>query len=142
LAADLGWVYKYDHKGRCTSEEEIEGVEQKSVPSWGAFCSHWKANYPQLIIPKARKDICDHCCYIFANQHKYCKAKREEEEDVGGQLDEEDMQEQINRILAPEILVTDAAKHVEMAQQRRELYHCKRQEAIATKGLPPSQRIF
>jgi hypothetical protein len=35
LVEQQGWVYRYDFKGRCISEDAVEGVEQKPVPSWG-----------------------------------------------------------------------------------------------------------
>jgi hypothetical protein len=102
-----------------------------------------------LIIAGSREDICNEC-YIYANRYKYLTRNKKEGADATNDDgeepppddDNEDDQQAEEAMVAAEKLVTDAARHVEMAQQQRSLYQEKKQEAKDTASLPPSQRVL
>jgi hypothetical protein len=57
--------------------------------------------------------------------------------------DEEDVDNEDEAMMVQqEELVKAAARHVEMAQEPRAMYQEKRQQAVLTAGLPPSQRVL
>jgi hypothetical protein len=52
------------------------------------------------------------------------------------------MDDEVEDMMESETLITNAALHVDMAQRQRELYRLKRAEAMASKDLPPSERVL
>jgi hypothetical protein len=151
LVSEMGWIFEYDSKGTLIGKKQIVGhatiIGESDIPSWGSFRDYWKKNFPELVVGARIKDICNDC-YIFANQHRYAKNKRDaseiaNEETEGAVENAEDQATQdIDDMLQSEKLVTDAAIHVDFAQRQRELYRLKRAEAMATKDLPPSERVL
>ena len=43
--------------------------EKKKICAFSTFLNFWKKNYPKIILPKPRKDICNEC-FIFANSFR------------------------------------------------------------------------
>ena len=67
-----GWKIKTNNqKGNMEFIDlpEWEG-EKKTKCGINGFCSFWKKNYPKLILPKPRQDICNEC-FILANSFRY-----------------------------------------------------------------------
>jgi hypothetical protein len=152
MLLELGWIYKYDSKGRVVERNAVEGEEQQAAPSWSSFYWYWIKQHPNLRIAGARLDVCNQC-YVFANRHRYATRKKEEEDAVeqtgeqeqGPPPDGEDIvdgDEAVATMVRGEELVKTAARHVQMAQEQRLLYQDKRDEAIATKGLPAKERTL
>jgi hypothetical protein len=151
MLAELGWKYIYDGRSRIIERQEIEGMEQQQSPSWSTFLSYWSKHHPKLFVAGAREDVCNQC-YIFANRHRYAAKKKQDDElhaiagdDLIGPSVEEPQpneEEEEDTMVRGEELVKTAARHVEMAQVQRCLYQQKRQEAIATRERPPSERVL
>jgi hypothetical protein len=120
----------------------LTGKEQLWQISWRSFHRFWHSNHPKLIIAGSREDICNEC-YIYANRYKYASRKKSEaEEGEEGPPQQEvanDIDNRTEGMLAGEQLVKDAARHVKMAQQQRELYQDKKLEAKGTVELPPTE---
>jgi hypothetical protein len=151
MLAKLGWVYSYDGKSKVIALNRFnEEREQQEAPSWSTFRRYWQTHHPTLVIAGAREDVCNNC-YIFANRHRYAtnKQKRlaeegnaDDEGPPGQEAEEQEDGDAVAVMLEGEELVKVAAKHVEMAQQQRELYQQKRTDAIDTKDLPPKERVL
>jgi hypothetical protein len=143
LLLQLGWVYTYDSKSRILERKSVEEQEQQQAPSWSTFHRYWTKHHPKLLIAGAREDVCNQC-YVFANRHRYAKRKNDaaEEKEEGPPEDEINEDNDIEAMEGGEQLVMAAAKHVEMAQLQRLLYQQKKQEAVATVDLRPSERVL
>ena len=150
---DNGWDVKLDGKGRVIEEIKVEGEEQtiKSCVSWPCFLQFWGDFYPQVVIQRPTADICDEC-FVFANQHKYSKRKKEEAEEKADDSDDglselvsrvrlDDNEEQAEQ-QESEQRVLDAAKHVERARKQRELFNAKKREAKTDKDKPRCDRSY
>ena len=91
-----------------------------------------------MVIAGSREDMCNKC-FVFANRHKYgspqssrlAMADGEEDDDIVLQdNDVEDEDQAAADMYNNERLVQAAARHVNMAQKQRLLYHQKKKEAI------------
>jgi hypothetical protein len=146
LLGERGWKHKYDNRGRIIDRSAIEGATQLKAVSWTSFTRHWQKNHPKLIIAGSREDICNEC-FVYANKYKYGQRKKGDQRD---EVEQQDPPEEVAideamdcaEMVAGEELVKAAARHVEMAQQQRLLYQDKKQEAIGTSSLPPTERVL
>jgi hypothetical protein len=147
---DNGWEVKMDNKSRMVETIKVPNFEPalKECLSWPCFLQFWKDHYPNVVIQRARADICDDC-FVFANQHRFGKRTKKvnpdsddddddvdsNEEEVVSDDDVGDMEESEARILA-------AAKHVARARAQRELFNRKKQEAKDDRDKPRSERVY
>jgi hypothetical protein len=165
LLQDCNWSLTLDAKGRVKQlvpalDSDGNAFDPVPIPSWAKFHEYWRKNYPKLVIQKPSADICGDC-YIFANQHKYASSRKNAQNNLLLQLDEEeddegfpafcnvqhqsegdddgpseaDMLEQEQRIL-------QAAEHVKAADAQRKLFQSKIAEAVASKGLAQEDQVL
>ena len=161
LVRECGFRLEYDSKHRVIRETTtntgvivtaVPGVTHKAYPSERSFREYWNLHHPNLKIPNARQDVCGDC-YIFNNKHRFLskllkEAEIDEEDDAEEETEEtmkctefDDLNSQQLKE-SQESLVLNAAKHVKMAREQRELFVTKKAEAVATRSLPRDQRKF
>ena len=71
---EQGWNAETYAKGKYVYAA-IDGELQEERVSWSTFCAFWNRNYPKLIVPRAREDICGDC-YTFANAFRSLNSLR------------------------------------------------------------------
>ena len=87
---ERGWKVSTNAKGTVTlapREDDDwlnEGEEAAPICSRRQFDRFWKQHYPEMVIRKPTKDICDEC-YSFYNCQKY-KAAKKKSVDSNGHL--------------------------------------------------------
>ena len=87
----------------------------------GIFFQYWKEVFPNVVVPKSRKDICGNC-FIFMNRHKYRTSLDEKESDDEPTADNNDSEE-------VEAIISKAYRHVKNAKLQRELFKSKETDA-------------
>lgn len=134
----VGWSVGWHSNGKQYKNKIPNKPNLEPVPSWGAFRSFWKANYPKMRIQKSREDICGHC-YVFANSFRHLKRKKErnDDESSNGSQNSNESDDDPEKIVDAEKynneeLILKAAKHVEMAKTQRDLYNEKKRLAKET----------
>ena len=55
-------------------DPEAEDDDVSEPTSWASFHRFWKKNYPKLVLPKPREDICGEC-FLFANTFRSSKGR-------------------------------------------------------------------
>jgi hypothetical protein len=105
-------------------------IEPLPICSWASFFYYWKKNFPKLVIPQARRDICD-TCFIAANsfrfnQNKTCTVHTnnivdEPTNNDRSTFDGEFCDATNENVNHNEKNISDASEHVDSARKMREL---------------------
>jgi hypothetical protein len=140
-----GWSLKLDAKGKILTMSNgdvvVDGKTSKEMPSWRTFLRYWKANYPRIVIQRAREDICNEC-YVFSNEHRYRDQRQRLGLDSDGSLEGSGSENEarFDKMIAREQLINEAHKHVGMARAQREFFNLKKLEAKADVGKPRAEQ--
>jgi hypothetical protein len=94
---------------------EIAEQEQECVPSWFTFLYFWNVNYPKIVVPNARQDICGNC-WMFANTFR----KLNRTQLMDDSLEEEFPDFVQDEYEEREAAINKAKAHVERADAQRE----------------------
>jgi hypothetical protein len=150
--------------GLVVTAEEGKEADSGEYVSFPTYYNMWKRDYKNLKVSRPAEDICKDC-YVFANRHRHLAHHGRRGEDVS---DSDDSCSDDNKDAAEfaerrpvldlnnpdaasnevqeerELMLMQAAKHVEMARAQRALYQAKVADAVAdaTAGKDHTERRY
>jgi hypothetical protein len=121
LCSEFGYTASLKNDKGAIQLTLVEGFEGELIepPCLKTFQSYWKKNYPKLIIPNAREDVCNDC-FILSHSFRYFASKRRNGEQ---NTEEQEDEEAANQYESQEAAVKQASVHVERAEAQRKYFN-------------------
>jgi hypothetical protein len=91
--------------------------EQHKPPCLSTFQLFWQRNYPKMVIPNAREDVCNDC-FVYAHSFRYFCSRA-----ANHNNDESSDDEEVNGYENQEAAVAKASIHVERAAAQRKYFN-------------------
>jgi hypothetical protein len=136
---ETGYTIKTDGRGIAVITETVEGEATCKPCKWPTFHLYWKKKHANMIIPRARADICGDC-YVAVNGYRSNRSRHrstnylifssDEDEDSDTDSDGDDCE-------VRERILIDAAKHCSNAKAQRDYFNRLTAEAKQANTVVP-----